>query len=69
MIAITLMIRASDASLWLEFVRHRIRRFESAAALPAHGRMAVDRDLSGARSEAEGSPEVTTLPTSGRMTC
>ncbi|MHC5795672.1 hypothetical protein ACVXZ4_05880 [Lacisediminihabitans sp. FW035] len=29
MIAITLMIRPLDSSLWLEFVRHRFRRFES----------------------------------------
>lgn len=29
MIAITLMIRPHDSSSWLEFVRHRFRRFES----------------------------------------
>ena len=31
MIAITLMIRPLDSPLWLEFVRHRFRRFESVA--------------------------------------
>lgn len=31
MIAITLMIRPHDSSLWLELVRHRFRRFESVA--------------------------------------
>jgi hypothetical protein len=31
MIAITLLIRPRDSSLWLDFVRHRLRRFESVA--------------------------------------
>jgi hypothetical protein len=31
MIAITLIIRPHDSSHWLEFVRHRFRRFESVA--------------------------------------
>ncbi len=31
MIAITFMIRPLDSPLWLEFVRHRFRRFESVA--------------------------------------
>ena len=38
MIAITLMIGPHDSSPWLEFVRHRVRRFESPLQLLANAK-------------------------------
>lgn len=38
MIAITLMIGLHDSSPWLEFVRHRVRRFESPLQLLANAK-------------------------------